>query len=245
MPNMKNYFSSKSYCKLATSHSTKQLIVLKRSHSISSQPFTQFAKSESNESIAESPSSEISDTESCPELDQYSITFIDTPEQTTIAAEATATSKDPIIAAEAQIIAKNELTNSKLNCKKFKCKNCQRQQRSVVSSNKTLCKFCTKKQKIISKNTKRISQSRDLLRFNVRKECYNMPYEPVTETVFDNPFLTYECEEDHSSDSNDLDIYAELIKEHLHNMNVSDYSTYGSKHTKYFYITLKNKEIFF
>lgn len=231
MPNMKNYYSSKSYCKLATCHSSKHLIALKRSDSISSQPVTQFAKSESNESIAESLSSEISDTESCPELDQYSITLIDTPEPTTIACGAAVTSKDPLIATEAQIIATNEPTHSVINCKKFKCKSCQRQHRSVVSSDKSLCKFCTKKQKLISKNSKRLSQSRDLLKFKIRKECCNMPYEPVTE-IFDNPFLIYECEGDHSSDSYDLDIYAELVKEHLHNMNISDYSTYGSKHTK-------------
>jgi Na+-translocating ferredoxin:NAD+ oxidoreductase RnfG subunit len=143
------------------------------------------------------------------------------------------------------------------------CRSCKNKQKLISKSQepnpRSLAnprpKNQTNKQKEPEPRTKLISkknqepeprtknQSKDLLKFVVRKESYNSLFTEQTneEKKFNcgDPLRMYEYEEDdkieHYSEllePNGIETSPELLRQHLRNMNISDYLSYGSEHTK-------------
>jgi hypothetical protein len=143
------------------------------------------------------------------------------------------------------------------------CRSCKNKQKLISKSQepnpRSLAnprpKNQTNKQKEPEPRTKLISkknqepeprtknQSKDLLKFVVRKDCYNslvtVQKNEKKNLNCGDPLWMYEYEEDDNIEyhserlvPNDIELYPELLRHHLHNMNISGYLTYGSKHTK-------------
>ena len=226
---MNTYYISKSYCNSQENQiHTSKLITLKRTYP-NSQPI--ISKSESNESIAESLSSE-SDVECA--ATSNSLSYLEAHQYSIFIRETTAECEK--LPMELVIVNKAIINNNR----KVRCKNCNI---NLMSVDKKMCRCCTKKQKLISKKNQEISQSKELLKFVVRKDCYNslITVQKNEKKLLNcgDPLWMYEYEEDDHIEyyserlvPNDIELYPELLRQHLHNMNISGYLTYGSKHTK-------------
>ena len=125
------------------------------------------------------------------------------------------------------------------------CRSCENKQKLISKKNQSKdpwkAKILCKKNQEPEPRTK--NQSKDLLKFVVRKESYNSLFTEQTneEKKFNcgDPLRMYEYEEDdkieHYSkllEPNGIETSPELLRQHLRNMNISDYLSYGSEHTK-------------